>query len=75
MQFVEHVHEINKLILNRKSSTDLHSMIAQALFSPVQYVAFILNMWLRVTKCSLTRHCKCNSPLIYQDPCTLNLWH
>jgi hypothetical protein len=33
--------KVNKLILNIKSCTDLHTMIAQALFSPVQYVAFI----------------------------------
>jgi len=41
MQFNEHVCKMNKLILNRKSCTDLHIMFAQALFSPLQYVAVI----------------------------------
>jgi len=40
MQFDEHVCKMNKLILNIKSCTGLHTMIAQALFSPMHCVAF-----------------------------------
>jgi len=41
MQFDEHVCKMDKLILNRKSCTGIHIMFAQALFSSLQYIAFI----------------------------------
>jgi hypothetical protein len=70
-----YVCKMNKLILNTRSSTGLHILITKALFSAVQRVAFRCQHMAKSDKVLFNKTFKYSFTLIYQDPCTLNLWH